>query len=117
MTILMGLYTNRAYALAPGLGINAIVAFQLIGDEGLSFSSAMGLIVLEGLVVTALVLTGLREPIMRAIPVELKKAIAIGIGLFIAFIGLVFSGIVVHGSARDGRPVEPRPPGRRGRSS
>ena len=53
MTILMGVYTNRAYALAPGLGINAIVAFTLVGTLHLSFPSAMGLIVLEGLVVTA----------------------------------------------------------------
>jgi adenine/guanine/hypoxanthine permease len=102
MTILMGLYTNKAYALAPGLGINAIVAFQLVGQDGLSFPSAMGLILLEGCVVTALVLTGLREAIMRAIPLELKKAIAIGIGLFIAFIGLYNSGIVVTGQ---GEPV------------
>src|SRR3954453_11340177 len=102
MTILMGLYTNKAYALAPGLGINAIVAFQLVGQNGLSFASAMGLIVLEGVVVTALVLTGLREQIMRAIPIELKKAIAIGIGLFIAFIGLYDSGLVVQGQ---GTPV------------
>jgi AGZA family xanthine/uracil permease-like MFS transporter len=103
MTILMGLYTNKAYALAPGLGINAIVAFQLVGQNGLSFASAMGLIVLEGIVVTALVLTGLREQIMRAIPLELKKAIAIGIGLFIAFIGLFNSGLVVQGQ---GTPVQ-----------
>jgi len=103
MTILMGLYTNKAYALAPGLGINAIVAFQLVGQNGLSFASAMGLIVLEGIVVTCLVLTGLREQIMRAIPLELKKAIAIGIGLFIAFIGLYNSGLVVQGQ---GTPVE-----------
>ena len=101
MTILMGLYANRAYALAPGLGINAIVAFTLVGKLGLSFPSAMGLIFLEGVVVTALVLTGLREAIMRAIPLELKKAIAIGIGLFIAFIGLYTSGLVVKD------PVEP----------
>jgi AGZA family xanthine/uracil permease-like MFS transporter len=102
MTILMGLYTNKAYALAPGLGINAIVAFQLVGSSGLSFASAMGLILLEGCAVTALVLTGLREQIMRAIPLELKKAIAIGIGLFIAFIGLYDSGLVVQGQ---GTPV------------
>src|SRR3954469_20725489 len=99
MTILMGLYSNRAYALAPGLGINAIVAFQLVGQQGLSFPSAMGLIVLEGIVVTIFVLTGLREQIMRAIPLELKKAIAIGIGLFIAFIGLFNSGLVVQADA------------------
>src|SRR6478672_6657408 len=100
MTILMGLYTNKAYALAPGLGINAIVAFQLVGQNGLTFASAMGLIVLEGVLVTALVLTGVREQIMRAIPLELKKAI--GIGLFIAFIGLYDSGLVVQGQ---GTPV------------
>jgi AGZA family xanthine/uracil permease-like MFS transporter len=102
MTIAMGLYTNKAYALAPGLGINAIVAFQLVGQNGLTFASAMGLIVLEGVLVTALVLTGVREQIMRAIPLELKKAIAIGIGLFIAFIGLYDSGLVVQGQ---GTPV------------
>jgi AGZA family xanthine/uracil permease-like MFS transporter len=101
MTILMGLYTNRAYALAPGLGINAIVAFTLVGTLHLSFPSAMGLIVLEGAVVTVLVLSGLRETIMRAIPLELKKAIAIGIGLFIAFIGFYNSGIVVKAPSPD----------------
>jgi AGZA family xanthine/uracil permease-like MFS transporter len=99
MTIIMGLYTNRAYALAPGLGINAVVAFTLVADAGLGFPEAMGLIVIEGLVITALVLVGLREAIMRAIPLELKKAIAIGIGLFIAFIGLFNSGLVVRGAA------------------
>ena len=101
MTILMGLYTNRAYALAPGLGINAIVAFTLVGALDLSFPSAMGLILLEGAVVTVLVLTGLRETIMRAIPLELKKAIAIGIGLFIAFIGFYNSGVVVKAPSPD----------------
>jgi AGZA family xanthine/uracil permease-like MFS transporter len=102
MTIIMGLYTNRAYALAPGLGLNAVVAFQLVATEGLSFPAAMGLILLEGAVVTVFVLTGLRQQVMRAIPLELKKAIAIGIGLFIAFIGLYDSGIVARGT---GTPV------------
>ena len=88
MTIIMGLYTNMAYAIAPGLGLNAVVAFTLVAQAGLSFPEAMGLVVVEGLAVTILVLVGLREAIMRAIPLELKKAIAIGIGLFIAFIGL-----------------------------
>src|SRR5215204_1506052 len=95
MTISMGLYTNRAYAMAPGLGINAIVAFSLVADVGLSFPEAMGIIVMEGIAVTALVITGLRQRIMTAIPLELKKAIAIGIGLFIAFIGFYDSGLVV----------------------
>jgi AGZA family xanthine/uracil permease-like MFS transporter len=102
MTILMGLYTNRAYAIAPGLGLNAVVAFSLVANEGLSFPAAMGLIVVEGIAVTILVLTGLREKIMHAIPLDLKKAIAIGIGLFIAFIGLYNSGIIVRG---EGTPV------------
>jgi AGZA family xanthine/uracil permease-like MFS transporter len=103
MTIIMGLYTNRAYAIAPGLGINAFVAFTLVANEGLGFPAAMGLVVVEGLAVTILVLVGMREAIMRAIPLELKKAIAIGIGLFIAFIGLVNSGLIVRGT---GTPVD-----------
>jgi adenine/guanine/hypoxanthine permease len=97
MTIVMGLYTNMAYAIAPGLGLNAVVAFSLVAGEGLSFAAAMGLVVVEGIAVTILVLTGTREKIMDAIPLDLKKAIAIGIGLFIAFIGLVNSGVVVQG--------------------
>jgi AGZA family xanthine/uracil permease-like MFS transporter len=99
MTILMGLYTNRAYAIAPGLGLNAVVAFTLVANEGLGFPEAMGLVVVEGLAVTILVVVGLREAVMRAIPLELKKAIAIGIGLFIAFIGLFNSGLVIRGEA------------------
>jgi adenine/guanine/hypoxanthine permease len=98
MTIAMGLYTNYAYAIAPGLGLNAVVAFSLVAGEGLSYPAAMGLVVVEGIAVTAFVLTGLRESVMNAIPLDLKKAIAIGIGLFIAFIGLVNAGVVVQGT-------------------
>src|SRR5687767_6095147 len=94
MTIIMGLYTNMAYAIAPGLGLNAVVAFTLVADNRLGFPEAMGLVVVEGLAITVLVLAGLREAIMNAIPLELKKAIAVGIGLFIAFIGLYNSGLV-----------------------
>jgi adenine/guanine/hypoxanthine permease len=97
MTIIMGLVTNRAYAIAPGLGLNAVVAFTLVATEGLGFPEAMGIVVMEGALVTLLVLLGMREKVMRAIPLELKKAIAIGIGLFIAFIGLVNAGIVIRG--------------------
>ncbi len=102
MSILMGLVTNRAYAIAPGLGLNAFVAFTLVATEGLGFPEAMGIVVMEGALVTVLVLLGMRERVMQAIPLELKKAIAIGIGLFIAFIGLVNSGVVVRG---EGTPV------------
>jgi adenine/guanine/hypoxanthine permease len=103
MTIAMGLFTNRAYALAPGLGINAFVAFTLVANEGLGFPEAMGLVVIEGLAITILVLVGLRQAIMRAIPLELKKAIAVGIGLFIGFIGLTNAGLVIRG---EGTPVD-----------
>jgi adenine/guanine/hypoxanthine permease len=102
MTIIMGAFTNRAYAIAPGLGLNAFVAFTLVATAGLGFPEAMGLIVVEGLAITILVLLGLREQIMRAIPLELKKAIAVGIGLFIGFIGLTNAGLVVRG---EGTPV------------
>lgn len=103
MTIAMGLYTNMAYAIAPGLGLNAVVAFSLVAGEGLSFPAAMGLVVIEGLAVMLLVLTGMREKIMDAIPLDLKKAIAIGIGFFIAFIGLNSAGVIVRG---EGTPVD-----------
>ncbi|MBD0290037.1 MAG: NCS2 family permease [Thermoleophilia bacterium] len=106
MTIVMGLVTNRAYAIAPGLGLNAVVAFSLVAGAGLGFPEAMGIVVMEGLLVTLLVLVGMREAVMRAIPLELKKAIAIGIGLFIAFIGLFNSGLVVRG---EGTPVDLAP--------
>jgi AGZA family xanthine/uracil permease-like MFS transporter len=97
MTILMGLFTNRAYAIAPGMGLNAVVAFSLVAGQGLTFKSAMGIIFMEGVAITILVLTGFREAIFKAIPLELKKAIVVGIGFFILFIGLVDGGIVVGG--------------------
>ncbi|MHB8877449.1 MAG: NCS2 family permease [Myxococcaceae bacterium] len=96
MSLFMGLYTNRALALAPGMGLNAVVAFQLVAGMGLSWPAAMGVVFLEGALITVLVLTGFREAVMRAIPVALKKAISVGIGLFILFIGLWQAGIVVQ---------------------
>ena len=99
MTLAMGLFTNRAYALAPGLGINAVVAFSLVAAGGLTMPQAMGIVVMEGVVITILVLTGLRTAIFKAIPLPLKKAIAIGIGFFILFIGLIDGGVVIVGSA------------------
>src|SRR3990170_2456306 len=96
MTIAMGVIGNYPFALAAGLGINAIVAFSLTG-AGLSPAGAMGVIVLEGLLVTVLVLVGLREAIMNAVPLALKRAIGVGIGLFILFIGFANGGLVVAG--------------------
>ncbi|WP_028660967.1 NCS2 family permease [Nocardioides insulae] len=97
MTIAMGLIANVPIALAAGLGINAFVAYTLVGANGLSWAEAMGVIVIEGVVMLILVVIGLREAIMRAIPDALKRAIAGGIGLFIALIGLSGSGIVATG--------------------
>ncbi len=97
MTIAMGLVGRYPFALAAGLGINAIVAFTLTG-RGLSPAGAMGVIVIEGLVVTALVLVGLREAIMNAVPIALKRAIGVGIGLFILFIGFANGGLITAGS-------------------
>jgi len=97
MTIVMGLVTNYPLAVASGMGLNAVVAFQLIAGLKLPWEVAMGAIFLEGLVITVLVLTGFREAIMNAIPLALKQAISVGIGLFILFIGLVSAGIVKPG--------------------
>ena len=97
LTIAMGLLTNYPLAVASGMGLNAVVAFQLIAGMKLPWTAAMGVVVLEGLVITLLVLTGFREAIMNAIPVALKRAIGVGIGLFILFIGLVSGGIVKPG--------------------
>ncbi|MFH9043882.1 NCS2 family permease [Streptomyces sp. NPDC017966] len=92
MTVLMGVGGNLPLALAAGLGLNAVVAFQIA--PLMSWDDAMGLIVLEGLLICVLVVTGLREAVMHAIPQPLKQAISVGIGLFIAFIGFVDAGFV-----------------------
>lgn len=97
MTIAMGLVANYPLALAAGMGLNAAVAFQLIAGLKLPWQAAMGVVFLEGIVLTVLVLTGFREAIMDAIPLALKRAISVGIGLFILFIGLVSAGFVKPG--------------------
>jgi AGZA family xanthine/uracil permease-like MFS transporter len=106
MTILMGVVGKYPFALAAGLGLNAFVAFTLVGADQLSFPQAMGVIVVEGLVITVLVLTNVREMVVNAIPMDLKRAIGIGIGMFIAFIGLVEAG-VVHGVTPTAPPSPP----------
>jgi AGZA family xanthine/uracil permease-like MFS transporter len=95
MTIAMGVVANAPIALAAGLGINGAVAFGLVLTNGLTPGGAMGVIVLEGLLVTLLVVVGLREAVMRAVPLSLKRAIGVGIGLFILFIGFVDAGVIV----------------------
>jgi AGZA family xanthine/uracil permease-like MFS transporter len=97
MTILMGVGTNYPFAVASGMGLNAVVAFQLVVGMKLPWSAAMGVILLEGIAITILVLTGFREAVMDAIPMSLKRAISVGIGLFILFIGLFSGGLVKTG--------------------
>ncbi len=95
MTIAMGIVGNYPLALAAGLGINGIVAFTLIAGKGLTVAGAMGVIVIEGVIITILVVIGLREAIMAAVPLALKRSIGVGIGLFILFIGFVDGGLIV----------------------
>ncbi|WP_371151518.1 NCS2 family permease [Buchananella felis] len=94
MTILMGVVANFPLALAAGLGINAMVAYGITTMPNMTWADAMGLVVLEGVIILVLVLTGFREAVFKAVPAQLKVAISVGIGLFIAFIGLVDAGIV-----------------------
>ncbi|MFF3523994.1 NCS2 family permease [Streptomyces albidoflavus] len=91
-TLLMGVIGNVPVALAAGLGVNTVVALQLA--PRMSWPDAMGMVVLAGFVVMLLVATGLRERVMSAVPLGLRKGIAIGIGLFIMLIGLVDAGFV-----------------------
>jgi len=92
MTIAMGVYARYPFALATGLGLNAFVATALASQ--LTWAEAMGLVVIEGVVILVLVLTGFRRAVLEAIPGDLKTAISVGIGLFLAIIGLVDAGFV-----------------------
>jgi AGZA family xanthine/uracil permease-like MFS transporter len=95
LSITMGLVTNYPLALAPGMGLNAVVAFELVAGRGLSWPQAMTVVFLEGVVITVLVLTRFRQAMMDAVPLALKQAIGVGIGLFIAIIGFFTGGFVV----------------------
>jgi AGZA family xanthine/uracil permease-like MFS transporter len=95
LTILMGLASNYPLALAPGMGLNAFLAFGVIIGMKVSWQAAMGIVFIEGAVITVLVLTNVREGVMNAIPLDLKRAIGVGIGLLIALIGLQNARLVV----------------------
>jgi AGZA family xanthine/uracil permease-like MFS transporter len=101
MTLLMAFLGRYPFAIATGLGLNAFVAFQVANV--MSWPAAMGMVVIEGLLITVLVLTGFRTAVFYAIPQQLKSAIAVGIGLFIALIGFVDAGFVRPGA---GTPVD-----------
>ena len=95
MTILMGIFANRPLACASGMGVNAVFAYTLTGLAGGDWHAASAVIFIEGVAILILVLCGLREAIMDAIPVSLRHAISVGLGLFIAMIGLADAGIIV----------------------
>lgn len=108
MCAAMGLAANVPFAMAPGMGLNAVVAFQLMAGMNYSFAEAMGVIALEGIIITVLVLTGLRQAIIRSLPVPLKLSIGAGIGLFLFAIGAYEAGLfVVPLGATQGGTVPP----------
>ena len=95
LSIAMGLASNYPLAMAPGMGLNAVVAFELVAGRGLTWPQAMTIVVLEGAVISVLVVTRFRQAMLEAVPLALKRAISVGIGLFIAFIGFFTAGFVV----------------------
>src|SRR2546428_2293291 len=95
LSIAMGIASNYPFALAPGMGLNAVVAFELVAGRGLTWPQAMTIVFLEGVVITLLVLTRFRQAMLDAVPLGLKRAISVGIGLFITFIGFFTAGFVV----------------------
>jgi len=98
-TAAMALVTNYPFALATGLGLNAVVAFDIILGRKVPWPVGMSCIVLEGVIAIVLVVVGLREAIMRAIPLSMKLSIGVGIGLFITLVGLREGGIVINDPA------------------
>ncbi len=102
MTILFGIVANLPFGIAAGLGINSFLAVSVVGQ--VTWPEAMGLVVINGLIIVVLSATRLREMIFQAVPAQLKTAITVGIGLFIAFIGLVDAGFVTR--TPGGPPVQ-----------
>jgi AGZA family xanthine/uracil permease-like MFS transporter len=94
-TTIMALLTNFPIALAPGMGINAFFTFTIVGERGVPWSEALGMVFVNGVIFLLLSVTGVREKIIAAIPHSLKIAVTCGIGLFIAFIGLKNGGVIV----------------------
>lgn len=97
-SILVGLVANAPIAMAPGMGLNAFFAYSLVLGEGMAWETALGVVFLSGLFFLILTLVGLRKKLVEAIPASLVSAIAVGIGLFITFIGLRNLGVIVQGS-------------------
>ncbi|MDD8048675.1 MAG: NCS2 family permease [Thomasclavelia sp.] len=94
-TLIMGLLANYPVALAPGMGVNALFTYTLVGTMGYSPAAALAAVVVSGLIFLVISVTGIRTAVINAIPQQLKLAIGAGIGFFIAFIGLKNAGIIV----------------------
>ncbi len=92
-TIIMGLFTNTPFALAPGMGLNGVLTYTICLQDHVPWQTAMGIVFIEGVIIMLLVVTRTREAVMNAIPLDLKRAISVGIGLFIAYLGLRQSGL------------------------
>ncbi|WP_069650895.1 NCS2 family permease [Caloranaerobacter ferrireducens] len=97
--MVMALYANYPFALAPGMGLNAFFAYTVVLTMGYSWKFALTAVLLEGIIFIILTLFEIREAILNCIPLNIKHAVSVGIGLFIAFIGLVNAGIVVNSDA------------------
>ncbi|PRR72063.1 NCS2 family permease [Clostridium thermopalmarium] len=95
-TVIMGLYAKLPFALAPGMGLNAFFAFTIVKQMGYSFEFALTAVLLEGIIFILLTLFNVREAIVDSIPSNIKRAISVGIGLFIAFLGLSNAGVIIH---------------------
>ena len=95
-TLLMAIFANYPFALAPGMGLNAYFAYTVVIGMGYSWQYALTAVFAEGIVFIVLSLTNVREAIFNAIPLNLKSAVSVGIGLFIAFLGLQNAGLIVN---------------------
>jgi AGZA family xanthine/uracil permease-like MFS transporter len=97
-TLLIGLLSNYPFAQAPGMGLNAFFAYTICGTLGFSWQAGLAAVFLSGIIFIIITLTGLREAIIKGIPTALKRAISAGIGLFIAYIGVVNAGFISYGA-------------------
>ena len=99
ITIIMGLFSNYPIALAPGMGINAFFAFTICKGMGIDWRVGLGFFFIEGIIILIVTMTKLRETVINSIPMSLKCAVSVGIGLFLAFIGFENAGIVASSPA------------------
>jgi len=98
-SIVMGIYANLPYGVAPGMGINAFFAFSLVKEMGISWQTALGAVFISGIIFMLLSVTGVRTEIVKAIPKSIRFGLAAGIGIFLSLIGLTSVGFIVSNKA------------------